>query len=115
MRGMDIFVLPSLAEGISNTILEAMASGLPVVATDVGGNRELVFAGETGCLVRRKEVGAMADAILRYVRDPDARRAHGARARFLAESKFSIDRMVERYLELYDESLTATIGRPCAA
>ena len=51
LRALDIFVLPSLAEGISNTILEAMASGLPVIATDVGGNSELVIDGETGHLV----------------------------------------------------------------
>ena len=51
LRGMDCFVLPSLAEGISNTILEAMATGLPVIATEVGGNCELVVDGVTGSLV----------------------------------------------------------------
>src|SRR5207237_9166164 len=63
MRGFDLFVLPSLAEGISNTILEAMASGLPVVATSVGGNAELVESGRTGQLVPRSDPEAMAHAI----------------------------------------------------
>jgi Glycosyltransferase len=62
MRALDIFALPSQAEGISNTILEAMASGLPVAATDVGGNAELVAAGETGALVPAQDPHAMAQA-----------------------------------------------------
>ena len=64
MRGLDAFVLPSLAEGISNTILEAMASGLPVIATDVGGNAELVGAGRRGHLVPSDDVDAMAQAMV---------------------------------------------------
>src|SRR5690606_27119634 len=64
MRALDIFALPSQAEGISNTILEAMASGLPVVATDVGGNAELVAVGESGALVPAQDPHAMAHALL---------------------------------------------------
>src|SRR6185295_4357969 len=60
LRGLDCFALPSLAEGISNTILEAMATGLPVIATDVGGNRELVDAGTTGELVPAGDAHALA-------------------------------------------------------
>ena len=105
LRAMDIFVLPSLAEGISNTILEAMASGLPVVATDVGGNSELVVAGKTGILVPRADPDAMADAIRRYVDDPLRRREDGARGRQRCETEFSIDAMVERYSRLYDSLL----------
>ena len=70
MRGLDCFVLPSLAEGISNTILEAMASGLPVIATDVGGNADLGF--KSGVTGRDRSSGrlsnAMAQQIVRYLR-----------------------------------------------
>jgi sugar transferase (PEP-CTERM/EpsH1 system associated) len=106
-REMDIFVLPSLAEGISNTILEAMASGLPIVATDVGGNGELVVGGETGILVPRADPKAMAEAIKRYADDQDLRRLHGEGGRRRCETEFSIDTMVRRYGDLYDGILTA--------
>lgn len=103
LQAMDVFVLPSLAEGISNTILEAMACGLPVVATRVGGNAELVVEGETGSLVSRADPGAMAEALLRYLEDDSLRDRHGAAARRRAEKHFSIHGMVNRYLEVYDE------------
>jgi sugar transferase (PEP-CTERM/EpsH1 system associated) len=105
LRAMDVFVLPSLAEGISNTILEAMASGLPIVATDVGGNHELVGQGTTGFLVPRADPAALADAIRVYVDDPDLRRRHGAGARKRSEDELSIDTMVQRYQDIYDELL----------
>ncbi|MCB1778134.1 MAG: TIGR03088 family PEP-CTERM/XrtA system glycosyltransferase, partial [Candidatus Competibacteraceae bacterium] len=76
LRSFDLFVLPSQAEGISNTILEAMACGLPVVATEVGGNAELVVAGETGRLVPASDPKALALAIQEYVDDPGRMRAH---------------------------------------
>ena len=63
LRAMDIFVLPSLGEGISNTVLEAMASGLPVVATAVGGNVELVEEGFNGSLVPVGDHLALSDAM----------------------------------------------------
>ena len=103
LQVMDIFVLPSLAEGISNTILEAMACGLPVVATRVGGNEELVVEGETGFLVPRANPGAMADALQRFIEDDSLRDRHGAAARRRVEKHFSINGMVNRYLEVYDE------------
>jgi glycosyltransferase involved in cell wall biosynthesis len=78
LRALDIFVLPSLSEGISNTILEAMACGIPVVATAVGGNPELVAEGETGALVPRADSAALARALLDYVRQPAVRRRRGA-------------------------------------
>jgi glycosyltransferase involved in cell wall biosynthesis len=70
MRGLDLFVLPSLAEGISNTILEAMACACPVLATRVGGNAELVDAGTTGELVPPGDVEAMAQALAALAADP---------------------------------------------
>ena len=105
LRAMDVFVLPSLAEGISNTILEAMASGLPIVATDVGGNNELVVQDKTGLLVPRGEPDLLAAAIRVYVDHPDLRRQHGSSARKRCEDEFSIDTMVQRYQGVYDELL----------
>jgi sugar transferase (PEP-CTERM/EpsH1 system associated) len=101
LRAFDVFALPSLNEGISNTVLEAMASGLPVVATRVGGNPELVRDGETGCLVSAADTPALADALGRYAEDPDVRRRHGAAARCHVLERFSIPAMVEQYLDIY--------------
>jgi sugar transferase (PEP-CTERM/EpsH1 system associated) len=101
MRGLDCFVLPSLAEGISNTLLEAMASGLPVIATRVGGNAELMEEGLTGRLVARADPQALATEILHYFDDPPLARRHGSAGRSLVEKRFSLDLMVRRYDELY--------------
>jgi sugar transferase (PEP-CTERM/EpsH1 system associated) len=109
MAAMDLFVLPSLAEGISNTILEAMACGLPVVATRVGGNAELVVEGRTGALVERANPAAMAAALAGYVHDPERRRDHGAAARQRIEEGFSLAGMVARYTDLYDELSGRTV------
>ena len=94
MRAMDLFVLPSLREGISNTILEAMATGLPVVATRVGGNPELVDAGNTGELVPHSDPVSMAGAIDGYFRKPEKALKHGTQGRYRVETKFSIEAMV---------------------
>ena len=102
LPAFDVFVLPSRAEGISNTILEAMACGLPVVATSVGGNSELVRPDDTGLLVRPGDSEGLADAILRLARDDSQskRMSAAARARVLAE--FSLQEMVRRYASLYE-------------
>lgn len=109
LRSLDIFVLPSLGEGISNTILEAMASGLPVIATDVGGNAELVIDGETGILVPAADPSAMVNAIQYYVDHPNVRRQHGLAGRTRVETIFSMHSMVESYMDVYD-SLLKSIG-----
>ena len=101
LRDFDLFVLSSLNEGISNTILEAMASGLPVVATRVGGNTELVEDGVCGLLVPPQNADALAAAILTYLDDADLRDAHGRAARQRAEDRFSLPRMVRNYDQLY--------------
>ena len=106
MRGLDLFVLPSLGEGISNTVLEAMASGLPVIATAVGGNSELVDGARTGCLVPRADPAAMANAMLRYYNDPEECRRQGKEARAIVESRFSMSAMVGSYLALYERLRT---------
>jgi len=108
LRSLDLFVLPSRAEGISNTILEAMASGLPVVATAVGGNPELVVDGACGRLVPPSDPQAMAQALAAYVGDRAMLRAHGLAARRRAEDEFGIDTMVRRYQDLYDGLLAGS-------
>ncbi len=102
MQAMDLFVLPSKAEGISNTILESMACGLPVVATAVGGNVELVLPDKTGSLVEANNPKAMADTLVNYVRDAQLLRAHGEAGRQRIEQEFSMEAMVSRYLAVYD-------------
>ena len=111
MRQMDIFVLPSLAEGISNTILEAMATGLPVIATRVGGNGELVDDNETGVLVPPADPEAIAAAMIRYLEYPRLMERHGDAARRKAEKSFSLDAMVGSYLQVYDRQLNAGPSR----
>lgn len=105
MRGFDVFALPSKAEGISNTILEAMSSGLPVVATAVGGNTELVSESKTGALVPAEDPAAMADALLCYASDAALRHRHGQAGRLKVEQSFSLAGMVARYTDLYERLL----------
>jgi sugar transferase (PEP-CTERM/EpsH1 system associated) len=105
MRAFDLFVLPSLNEGISNTILEAMATGLPVVATRVGGNPELVQDRQTGWLVPPDDPAAMAEAIRSYLDRPDQLNRHGEAGRKRVETHFSMEAMVNGYMGVYDEVL----------
>ena len=101
-RSFDLFVLPSRREGTSNTILEAMASGLPVVATDVGGNPDLVVAGETGRLVPTEDPRALAGAMLDYLDDRALAARHGAAGRDKILRGFSLEAMVRGYGAVYD-------------
>ncbi len=108
MRALDCFVLPSLAEGISNTILEAMASALPVLATGVGGNAELVIEGgkgETGKTVPAGDIEQMAQALVKWSSDPVRCRAMGQAGRARVERLFSLPAMVGAYQDLYDRLL----------
>lgn len=105
LRRLDLFVLPSLNEGISNTILEAMACGLPVLATRVGGNPELVDEGKTGLLVPPSDPVAMAHAIAQYVDTPALRQEHGEAGRRRVERCFSLESMVNAYGDVYREAL----------
>jgi sugar transferase (PEP-CTERM/EpsH1 system associated) len=110
LRAMDLFVLPSLAEGSSNTILEAMATGLPVVATNVGGNIELVHPGFTGILVPPLSPDLMAAAIADYCRIPEMGVRHGARARSQVIARHSLPAMARSYLAVYDSLTRADVG-----
>lgn len=101
----DIFTLPSLGEGVPNTILEAMATGLPVVATSVGGNPELVEHDETGLLVPSDDVNALANALLQLIEDPEQRLAMGQAALVKARETFDWHSTMNAYLQVYDELL----------
>lgn len=105
LREMSIFALPSLNEGISNTLLESMASGLPAVAAAVGGNPEVVEDGVTGRLYDPRYPGGLEGSLREYILNPGQREAHGRAARARALQHFSMRSMVERYLALYDQML----------
>ncbi|MBM4195939.1 MAG: TIGR03088 family PEP-CTERM/XrtA system glycosyltransferase [Gammaproteobacteria bacterium] len=101
LRSFDVFVLPSLAEGISNTILEAMATGLPVIATAVGGNVELVEEGVSGRFMAPGDIDGLASLLAGYIADDTLRHRHGQAARQAASARFGLDNMVNRYQSLY--------------
>jgi sugar transferase (PEP-CTERM/EpsH1 system associated) len=101
LQTLDVLCLPSLAEGISNALLEAMASGVPTVATDVGGNAELVADERTGYIVPSGDVEALAERIAIYYTDPGLRERHARAARERAVTQFSLATMVDRYHALY--------------
>ena len=102
LRQFDFFVQPSLNEGISNTVLEAMASGLPVIATSVGGNPELIRNNKEGRLVKAGDVLELRDALEEYATNASLRQERGRAARNRAVSCFSVDAMVKNYANLYD-------------
>jgi sugar transferase (PEP-CTERM/EpsH1 system associated) len=101
MRAVDFFILPSTLEGMSNAILEAMASGLPVIARRVGGNSELVVNGATGVLAESGDSAGLSAAIARLADDGNSRAALGRAARHRAEDVFSLDAMVTSYADFY--------------
>ncbi len=103
----NLFVLSSVSEGIALTLLEAMAAGLPVVATDVGGNREVVVDGETGFLVPARDPAALAEAMARLLAAPALGAAMGRAGRARVERDFSLDRTIREYEALYDRLLAA--------
>ncbi len=104
----DVFALSSIAEGMPGVLLEAMASGLPCVATDVGGVGEVVSRGETGLLVPAGDIHALADALSSYVSDETLRLQHGQAGRRRVETGFSLAGMLSAYIALYDELLCIT-------
>lgn len=101
LQGLDLFVLCSLSEGYSMALLEASASALPIVATDVGGNAEIVRDGVTGTLVPARDPATLAKAMLALLNDRDAAAALGRAARNWAEDEASLETMAQRYAALY--------------
>lgn len=105
MSMFDVFALPSHNEGMSIAILEAMASGLPVIATRVGGTPELVDAGTTGCLIEVDDVDGLATAFMLYRDDAVMARSQGEAGRARVRARFSLDAMTAQYMQLYDHVL----------
>ncbi len=101
LSSLDVSVLCSTSEGMSNVILESMAAGKPVVATRVGGSPELVRDGVTGLLVLPADPASLADAVLSLVRDPATARAMGAAGRDLVAEEFAVEAMVWKHEQVY--------------
>jgi glycosyltransferase involved in cell wall biosynthesis len=99
----DVFVLPSLSEGVSNALLEAMAHGLPCIATDIPGNSDLIRDRDTGLLVRTGDADAVARAMLELAADSALRERLGRAARAFIEERFDMSRVAARYAALYTE------------
>jgi len=103
LNAIDVFVLTSICEGMSNTILEAMASGLPAVVTRAGGNPELVEEGRSGWLFPPRDTEALEQHLLRLIDDTELRQQVGAAARVQVCEHFSLEGMIQRYRDLYLE------------
>jgi L-malate glycosyltransferase len=107
LRASTIFCLPSRNEGFSNALVEAMGCGLACVATCVGGNAEAVTDGKNGFLVASEDADGMADRILQLLRDPSLAQRVGRHARETVKSRFSMEAMMSRLMNIYDELLVA--------
>ncbi len=106
-----VSVLPSLSEGLSNSVLESMAAGVPVVATRVGGTPEAIEDGVSGFLVPPRDPAALAEAIAALLERPELARRLGEAARSRVESNFSLARMTEETQKLYIQMLGRARGR----
>lgn len=107
LHALDVVVSPSLSEGFSNAILEAMAAGKPVIATRVGGSPEQIIDGVTGLLVPPQDAGAIAQALLTLLRSPGLRREMGTAAQRHVQENFSVAIMTRNHTRLYDDLLRA--------
>jgi glycosyltransferase involved in cell wall biosynthesis len=110
LMASDVFTLSSLSEASSLTLLEAMASGLPVVVTDVGGNPELVRRGVDGLLVPRRDPVALGAALLRLLNDPALSASMGRAASARVAEEFDLGKTIDRYAALYQENARSTVG-----
>jgi sugar transferase (PEP-CTERM/EpsH1 system associated) len=106
LNAMNIFVLPSRMEGLSNTILEAMATGVPVIATDVGGNSEILTDDVCGYLFQPADVSGLAEKLTRLLQNQEMRKQFGQEARKRVLQEFSLEVMLRRYGRLYGELVT---------
>ncbi|UCE27373.1 MAG: glycosyltransferase family 4 protein [Candidatus Coatesbacteria bacterium] len=103
LAASDVFCLPSYSEGLSISVMEAMAAGLPVAASRVGGNPELIIDGETGLIFESFDPGDLADKLAKLLGNTEARRAMGEAGRRRVLSEFTLDDMVRRYDDMYSE------------
>jgi glycosyltransferase involved in cell wall biosynthesis len=103
LHALDIFVLPSHSEGVSLALLEAMAAGLPVIVTEVGGLPEVVTDGENGLLIPVGDAEALARALRRLLAEPNWARQLGENARRRVRDHFSLDRLGRQINEIYEE------------
>jgi glycosyltransferase involved in cell wall biosynthesis len=101
LRAADVFVLPSVAEGMSNSLLEAMATGLPCLASAIGGNDDLLAGHGAGLLLDPRDPGAWAEAITGILRDPDRARTLGRAALGRVRAEYALPRVMDRYEHLY--------------
>jgi glycosyltransferase involved in cell wall biosynthesis len=108
LRAATAFVLPSVAEGMSNSLLEAMATALPCLTSRIGGNIDLLEEGRTGILLPPDEPQAWSTALIGVLGDPGHARRLGAAARHRIEAEFALPVVVDRYLELYRKLLSGT-------
>lgn len=108
LAACDVFVSASWAESFPYNVLEAMAAGVPIVATDVGGTGEAIEDGRSGLLVPPREPAALADALAALLADRDRAAALGAEARERQRSRFSVDRMIDGTLQVYEECADLT-------
>jgi glycosyltransferase involved in cell wall biosynthesis len=114
LRAADVFALPSVAEGMSNSLLEAMATGLPCVASAIGGNDDLLGDGRAGVLVPVGEVSAWVEALVSLLGNTERARSMGRAARNLVESTYAIPVVVDDYLRLYRRLLAGESANPAA-
>jgi sugar transferase (PEP-CTERM/EpsH1 system associated) len=110
LNAFDVYVLPSIAEGISNSLLEAMASGIPVIATDTGGNPEVLINGRSGLLFPVGRYGDLAQHLLRLQDSPHARLSLAREAIRRVREDFSIESMMHKYEHLYQTLALAATG-----
>jgi glycosyltransferase involved in cell wall biosynthesis len=103
---VDVFVLPSLSEGLSMALLEAMAARKPVVATRVGGNSEVVLDGDTGFLIDAESPQSISDKVVQVIRDKVGAEHMGDRGRRRVHDKFSFRAMVDKYQEFYEQAIS---------
>ena len=111
LKGMSVFTLSSTTEGLSMTLLEAMAAGLPIVATDVGGNRELLRPPQCGLVVPARDPRALGRAYIELLLNPQRRAQMGAASRARAVQYFNMDHTLAEYTKLYDELMARKVGR----
>ena len=112
LRAADVFVLPSLAEGMSNSLLEAMATGLPCLASAIGGNQDLIEEGKTGFLIDPRDPSAWARKITHILHNPQISQSLSMAARGKVEEDYALERVVSRYLSLYRSLLARILAYP---